>query len=151
MKKYIVKLSQEEREALTKLISQGKRSARKILHAQVLLKADSGKYGEFWTDREITEAFPVSIRSVERIRARFVEESLEAALNRRQQKRTRRRVLDGDGEAKLIRLACSKAPAGRSRWTLELLADRMVRLKYVDTISSETVRRTLKKTKLSPG
>jgi len=147
MKKYIVTLTDDERETLLKIISAGKGAARRIAHARILLKADQGL-----TDDAIAEAVDVSRPTVERVRKRFVEEGLEAALDpRRPEKPPRPRKLDGRQEAQLIALACSKPPAGRVRWTLCLLADKMVELKYVDSLSYETVRRTLKKTRSNRG
>lgn len=147
MKRYIVKLSQEERKKLEGLISKGKGSARRLMHARILLKADSGEWGEGWTDEKTAQALNVSVATVEQVRQRLVEGGVEAALSRKKHSRTRSRKLDGDGEARLVTLACSEAPDGRSRWTLQLLADRMVELAYVDSLSDETVRRTLKKTR----
>lgn len=150
-KKYVVTLTDEERRSLRALISSGKGAARKLVHARVLLKADSGKGGPGWGDAEIAEGLEVGRATVERVRKRFVEEGLETALVRRQPQRDYRRRLDGDGEAHLIALACSETPEGRARWTLRLLADRMVALEYVETLSKDTVRRVLKKTSLNPG
>ena len=147
MKRYIVKLSQEEREKLEDLISKGSGVAKRMTHARILLKADSGECGESWTDEKTAQALNVSVATVEQVRQRLVEGGVEVALNRKKHSRTRSRKLDGDGEARLVTLACSKAPDGRSRWTLQLLADRMVELAYVDSLSDETVRRTLKKTR----
>ena len=150
-KKYIVELTEEERRTLRELVSSGKAKARKLTHARILLKADSSSKGPAWPDQKISEALDVGLATVERVRKRFVEEGFEAALNNRKPSREYKRCLDGDGEAHLIALACSKAPKGYQRWTLQLLADRMVQLGYVDAISYETVRRALKKTNLSPG
>lgn len=147
MKRYIVKLSQEERTKLESLISKGSGAAKRLTHARILLKADSGEWGEGWTDEKTAQALNVSVATVEQVRQRLVEGGVEAALNRKKHSRTRSRKLDGDGEARLVTLACSEAPDGRSRWTLQLLADRMVELAYVDSLSDESVRRTLKKTK----
>lgn len=141
MKTYIVTLTNDERETLNKLISAGKGAARRIAHARILLKADQGL-----TDEAIIEAVEVSRSTVERVRKRFVEEGLEAALDPRRPEKPRQRKLDGRQEAQLIALACSAPPPGRARWTLCLLADKMVELEYVDSLSYETVRRTLKKT-----
>ena len=149
--KYIVELSYEERFQLNEIIRKGKAAARKILHAQILLKADSSPGGPSWTDEKIAEVFPVSIITVERIRKRLVEHGLEDALVRRKSKYTRLRKLDGDAEAKLIALACSKPPEGRSRWTIRLLAGKLVELEIVDSIGREAVRKALKKTNLSLG
>jgi len=148
---YIVTLTREERATLRELISSGKTAARKIIHARILLKADSSKGGSGWSDSAISKALDVGTATVERVRKRFVEESLEAALGRRKPRREYKRKLDGDGEAHLIALACSESPQGSARWTLRLLANRMVALGYIDKLSYQTVRRTLKKTNLSLG
>lgn len=147
MKKYIVKLSREEREQLQALISKGKGAARKLTHARILLKVDSGEWGKGWTDEKTAKALDVSIPTIEQVRQRLVEEGFGAALNRKAGSGIQEKKLDGDQEAKLITLTCSKAPKGRARWTLRLLADTMVDLAVVDSLSYETVRRTLKKTK----
>jgi transposase len=150
-KKYIVTLMEAERQMLQAMLSRGKAAARNLVHARILLKADAGSGGPGWTDDQIAEGVEVGRATVERVRKEFVEEGLEAALVRRKPRRQYRRKLDGDGEAHLIALACQKAPEGRSRWTLRLLADRMVQLEYVDQVSYQTVRRTLKKTNLHLG
>ena len=150
-KKYVVELSAEERGYLRGIVSKGKGAARKIQHAQILLKADGGRDGPSWTDERVAEAFGVRVRTVERIRQRLVEHGLEDALNRRQGAHGPPRKLDGAGEARLCQLACSAPPAGRERWTLGLLADGLVALRVVDSICRETVRLTLKKTKPSLG
>ena len=146
-KKYIVRLTEEERAGLERLVSTGRAAARKRTHAQVLLKADAAEHGPAWTDEQIVEAFEVGARTVQSIRQRFTEEGLHAAIERKKQCRpSRQRVLDGEKEAKLVAICCSKAPEGRSRWTLRMLGDELVRLEIVDSISHETVRQTLKKT-----
>ena len=150
-KKYIVTLTQEERRMLQAMLSKGKAAARKLMHARILLKADAGSGGPGWTDDQIAEGLEVGRATVERVRKAFVEKGLEAALVRRKPRRQYQRKLDGGGGAHLIALACSQAPEGRSRWTLRLLADRMVQLKLVDHLSHETVRDVLKKTNLSLG
>jgi transposase len=150
-KKYIVTLTQEERQMLQAMLSKGKAAARKLMHARILLKADVSAGRSALSDDEIAQDVEAGRATVERVRRQFVEEGLEAALERRKPRRQYLRRLDGDGEAYLIALACSKAPEGRSRWTLKLLADRMVQLEYVDQLSDQTVRRTLKKTNLSLG
>ena len=139
-KKYIVKLSPEERDYLQTMISSGKHSAKKILRARVLLKADGG-----WVDREIAEALEIHVITIERMRQEFVEEGFESFLNRRKSRRKYLRKLDGKQEAQLTTIACSRPPEGRARWTLRLLADRMVQLDYVESVSHETVRQVLKK------
>jgi hypothetical protein len=151
MKKYVVTLTDEEREQLTELISHGKAAAKKLMHARILLKADSSAAGPAWNDNAISVAVEVGTATVERVRRQFVEESLAAALERRASQRHYERKLDGVAEAHLIALACSKAPEGRKEWTMQLLADRMVVLGHVPVVSRETVRRTLKKTCSSHG
>lgn len=144
-KQYIVRLSEEERRELERLIAKGKAVAYKIRHAHILLKADAD--GPAWTDLRIAEAFSCHTRTVEGIRRRFVEQGIEAALNRKKRAMPpREKLLDGAKEARLIALSCSKPPQGRGRWTLHILADRMVELGIVESISHETVRRALKKT-----
>jgi len=140
-KKYIVKLTPDEREELETLISSGKSSARKLTRARILLKADEG-----WIDKAISEALDVGTATVERVRKRFVETGLEA-INRRKPRRQYERKIDGNAEAYLIALACSAPPKGRKRWTLRLLADKLVTLEEVDieSVSHETVRQVLKK------
>lgn len=145
VKKYIVRLTEEERRGLKALVSKGRASARKIARAQVLLKVDAD--GPNWTDEQVAEAFGMRANTVRDIRQRFVEEGLERALDRKQPADPpRRRKLDGAGEARLIALACGEPPEGRARWTLKLLAGQLVELAIVDGISPETVRQTLKKT-----
>jgi transposase len=147
MKKYKVTLTTDERQSLHDLIAAGKAAAKKLTHARILLKADAAPEGPAWTDDRIAEAVEVNLTTVERLRQRFVEQGLEAALVRKKQDRpSRQRKLDGDGEARLIALACSAPPQGRSAWTLQLLADKLVELHVVDAISDETVRQVLKKT-----
>ena len=150
-KKYIVTLMDEERQMLQAMLSRGKAAARKLTHARILLKADAADGGPNWKDETIAEGLEVGRATVERVRKEFVEEGLEAALERRKPRRVYPRKLDGDGEAHLVALACQKPPEGRRRWTLQLLADRMVELQYVEEISYQTVRRTLKKTNSSLG
>jgi len=152
MKKYKVTLTAEERNALQALIAAKKTAAKKVVHARLLLKADAGPEGPAWTDTRIAEALEVDVSTVERLRQRFVEQGLDAALGRKKQDRpSRPRTLDGKAEARLIALACSEPPAGRARWTLRLLADKLVELEIVETVSTETIRRTLKKTNSSRG
>jgi len=145
-KKYVVRLSEAERAELQALVKRGRTAARKRLHAQILLKADQGEHGPAWSDAAIRTAVEVSSRTVERVRQCLVEEGLPPALNGRLQARYKSPKLDGQQEAHLIALACSAPPTGRNRWTLRLLADRLVELEYVDTVSYETVRQVLKKT-----
>jgi transposase len=131
------------------MISRGKADARKLAHARILLQADESGRGPACTDEQIASSQNVSVRTIERVRRRFVEESLESALLPKPTKRIYTRKLDGEQEAKLIATACSKPPAGRKRWTLRLLAGRMVELDVVGGLSHETVRQTLKKTSSS--
>ena len=146
-KRYIVRLEPEERERLQRLVSVGRAAARKLTHARVLLQSDESTAGPGWPDKQIADGLGIATRSVERIRQRFVEEGLESALDRKKQCRPpRERILDGAKEAKLVAVCCSKPPEGRRRWTLKLLSDRLVELNVVESISYETVRRTLKKT-----
>ena len=150
MKKYKVTLTAEERQELHELIAAGKASAKKLAHARVLLRADASDGGPAWPDSRIAEAVEVGVATVERVRQRFVEQGLEAALVRKKQDRpSRERKFDGAAEARLIALACSPPPEGRARWTLKLLADRPVELEVLDSVSDETVRRVLKKTSSS--
>jgi transposase len=152
MKKYKVTLTAQERQHLSALIASGKAAARKLAHARVLLHADAAPGGPAWTDERIAEAVAVGRATVERIRQRFVEQGLEAALSRKQQDQpSRPRKLDGRAEARLIALACSAPPAGRKEWTMRLLADKLVELEVVDTVCGETVRQALKKTRSSRG
>jgi transposase len=149
-KKYLVTLTAEERRWLTGLVSAGKRSALAITRARILLKADQADGGPAWDDARIAEALDCGLRTVERVRQRFVERGLEQALGRKPQDRpSRERKFDGAAEARLIALACSAPPRGRTRWTMKLLADRLVELEVFDAVSDETVRRVLKKTSSS--
>ena len=149
-KKYPVILSETERDDLKRLIAAGTAPARKLTHARILLKADEGSEGAGWVDEKVADAVEVSQPTVSRVRKQYVEEGLEAALNRRPPNREYHRKLDGQQEARLIALACSEPPEGQARWSLRLLADRMVELEVVEEISYQTVRRTLKKTPSSP-
>jgi hypothetical protein len=152
MKKYVVRLEAQERERLRQLVHSGKAAAYRIRHANVLLAVDESEQGPKLKDREAGRAFGVSVRSIESMRQRFVEQGLEAALERKKQiRRSVQNLFDGEKEAKLIAIACGPKPPGRTRWTLELLADRVVALKIVDHCSPQTVMRTLKKTSLNHG
>ena len=147
--KYVVRLTAEERQLLEELISRKRIAADKALRARILLKADGD--GPAWSDACIAEAFEVGQSTVHRLRQRLVEEGLEPALSRRPLARTKPRKLDGAAEAQLVAIACSQAPQGRARWTLSLLADKLVELQVVDSIGREAVRQTLKKTTSSRG
>jgi transposase len=149
--KFIVRLMPEERQQLLDLVTKGKRAASILTRARILLKADQGVDGPAWDDDAIAEAVESSVSTVHRVRQAFVEEGLEAALYRKKPTGRQYRKLDGDQEARLIVLACSAPPEGRTRWTLQLLADKLVELEIVDTISPECVRATLKKTISSLG
>jgi transposase len=147
MKKYIVRLEAEERSYLEQLVRTGKRAALVIRHANLLLAVDESEAGAKMTDAQAAVAFGVSVRSIEYLRQRLVEEGLESALQRRKQDRPSvERKFDGEKEAKLIAIACGPKPEGRTRWTLQLLADRAVKLKIVESCSAKTVGRVLKKT-----
>lgn len=150
-KKYVVRLSAEERTVLTELVTAGKAAARAQTHARILLKADQGPDGPAWIDAEIVAALDIGERTVERVREAWVMEGLEAALYPQPARAHRPRRLDGEQEAHLVALACSAPPTGKKRWTLRLLANRLVELAIVDGIAPETVRQTLKKTNSSPG
>ncbi|OGF03880.1 MAG: transposase [Candidatus Eisenbacteria bacterium RBG_16_71_46] len=139
-KKCVVTLSGEERAALQAMIASGKASARKLMHARILLKAERRDRHREWEDTRIAGALDVAVSTIEKVRQRLVEEGLEAALVPRPPRREYARKLDGKEEAHLIALACSTPPDGHGRWTLRLLADRMVRLDHVDSLSHETVR-----------
>lgn len=144
-KKYKVTLSQEERQELQTLVMKGKTAAHKRTHAQILLQSDEGEKGPGWKDSQISE-LGISMATIGRVRKSFVEEGLETALTHKRPYRTRSVSLDGEQEAKLIALACSAPPAGRKCWTMQLLADKLVELEIVESISDETVRTRLKKT-----
>ncbi len=152
-KKYVVELSSAEREMLKGLMLGKRVAARKRQHAQIMLKADQNPGGPAWTDERIAEAFDVKPLTVERIRKRCVEHGLEDALTHRQNPHgpLKRKKLDGAAEARLFQIACSAPPDGRERWTMQLLADKLIELTVVKSICDETVRTTLKKTCSSRG
>lgn len=149
VKKYRVTLTPEERDELEAMISRGKSAAQKLAHARILLQADAAPGGPNRVDADIAAALNLSVRTIERVRQRFVEEGFEAALVPKPSTRIYTRALDGRQEAHLIALACSTPPDGKRRWTLRLLAGRMVELEYIETLSHETVRQALKQTKSS--
>lgn len=142
-KKYIVRLTKEERQELSGLVAKGKAAAYKIKHANILCKVDAD--GPDWSDEVTADAFGCHVNTVRNVRQRFVEQGIEAALNRKKLP-PRNKKIDGKTEARLIALRCGKAPEGSARWTLRLLADKLVELEIVDEISHETVRTVLKKT-----
>lgn len=152
MKKYKVTLSQEERRELDAISSKGKQTAQNVLNALILLACDEGPYQKERSINEtIARVLNVSMKTIDRVKKRFVEEGLDAVMTRKPTSRVYARKADGDLEAHLIALSCSPAPEGHARWTLRLLADKVVELNYVESISHETVRRVLKKTSSSPG
>jgi transposase len=146
--KYLVVLNEEQRQHLEKITSSGKVSARQMKRAQILLKSDVQTN---WSYERIMEAFDVSAVTIAAVRKAFVEQGLEASLQRKKPDREYEHTLDGEGEAHLIALACSEPPAGRAKWSLRLLQDRFMKLGHADSISYETIRRVLKKTNSNPG
>jgi len=147
VKKYVVRLSAEEREELSEFIRTGKRSAQLLTKARILLKADVSDAGEGWSDSKIAAALDTSVANVERTRRQLVEDGFEAVLTRKYNPRSApRRIFDGVAEAKLIALACGPAPSGYARWTLSLLEEKVVELNIVEKASDNTIGRTLKKT-----
>jgi transposase len=151
MSKYSVKLSEAQHKSLEHVVQSGSAPARKIMHAQILLKADKGPQGAHWSDKRIRETFGVGERMIREVRKRCVTQGLEAALNRRRQpERPEKRKIDGKQEAQIIALLCSEQPEGAERWTLRALTDRVVELELVESVSHETVRTVLKKNELKP-
>lgn len=152
MKKLTIKLSQEQRASLDHLLAAGTAAARKIMHVHILLKAESSEQGPQWSDEQIHEAFGVGKSTIWRVRGRFVEHGLEDALARRPQpERPAQRKLDGEKEAHLIALTCGEKPEGEGRWSLRLLADKLVQVGEVEQVSHETARQALKKTNSNRG
>lgn len=152
MKKYKVTLTEEERDALFSITTKGKHRSQKILNALILLNCDESKFQEKRsTNEEIASILKISMRKIDRVKKSFVEEGLEIALNGTKGQRVYEKIADGDFEAHLVALSCSEPPEGFARWSLRMLADKVVELNYVDNISHETIRRVLKKTKLSHG
>jgi len=144
--RYKVTLSEEERAHLQEIATRGKHNSQKVLNALILLQCDHGEYQKRpMTNQEIVEIFPVSMKKIDRVKKRFVEQGIEVALDKQKAQQPRTRKTDGDFEAHLIALSCGQAPEGHARWSLRLLAERMVELKYIDSISYETVRAILKK------
>lgn len=150
-KRYKVTLTKEEQEELTGMVNKGKGQAGRLRRARILLMADENQAGGGWKDADIAKALKAGRRTVERTRQKCVELGLEAALNHTKPHQTRSKVLDGEAEARLVQLACSQAPDGREEWSMQLLANKLIELEVVETVSRETVRTTLKKTNLSPG
>jgi transposase len=151
MKKYKVTLTQKEREELLSITKGGMHSSKKVIHSLILLNCDEGKFSEKVNNEEVARVLKIGSRTIDRLKKKFVEDGFEAVLENRPTTRVYKRKADGDVEAHLVALSCSKAPKGFTRWSLRLLADKMIELEYVDDISHETVRRVLKKTNLSPG
>ena len=152
MKKYIVTLTEDERESLGVLTSKGKHKSQKILNALILLGCDESEFQKKRsTNKEIARVLNVSMKKIDRVKKRFVEDGLDIALNGRKGRRIYAKKADGDFEAHLVALSCSEPPEGFTRWSLRLLADKVVELNYIDSISHEAVRRVLKKTKSSLG
>lgn len=146
MAKYIVTLTEEERKILSDITSKGKQRSQKVLNALILLNCDKGEYQtKYSINEDISRVLNISMRKIDRVKKRFVEDGLDAALNKRTENRTYAKKADGDFEAHLIALSCSEPPEGFARWSLRLLADKVVELNYIDSISHETVRRILKK------
>ena len=144
--RYKVTLEEPERQMLKEITTRGRHSSQKVLNALILLKCDEGRFQDRkLTNQAIADVLPVSLKKIDRVKRRFVEQGLEGALDKRKPERTYRRKADGDFEAHLIAVSCGKPPPGHARWSLRLLADRMVELEYVDAVSYETVRRVLKK------
>lgn len=150
-KKYRIRLTTDEQQELKALVSRGRTAAYKQTHARILLMSDEAREDGGMKDADISSSLGVGLSMVERVRRRCVEEGIESALNRRKQLRRRRKILDGEGEARLIAMACGEPPEGRAGWTLKLLADQLVECEIVETISTETVRMVLKKTNSSRG
>jgi hypothetical protein len=146
MVRYKVTLTEEEHEELMSVINKGSHSSQKFRAAYVLLNCDEGEYSEKVTNEQISVVLKIGMRTIDRIKKKFIEEGFDAVLERRPTDREYERKADGEVEAKLITLCCSEPPTGYAKWSLRLLADKMVELKYVDSISYETVRRVLKKT-----
>lgn len=152
MKKYIITLTEEERKFLTGLVSKGKHRSQKVLNALTLLACDEGEHQQSRSkNEEIARVLNTSMRKIDRVKKRFVLDGLDVALSGRKGSRIYEKKADGDFEAHLVALSCSKPPEGFTRWTLRLLADKVVELQYIDSVSHETVRRVLKKTNLSLG
>jgi transposase len=152
MNSYKVTLTQQERDYLISITKSGTHAAKKVIHALILLNVDRGELtSTFQTNEEVSRILKIGMRTIDRVKKRFVEEGLEAALKMAPTSRIYDKLVDGDMEAHLIALACGEVPKGYARWSLRLLADKMVELRYADKISYETVRRTLKKTNLSLG
>ena len=151
MVRYKVTLTREEREQLTAILNKGKHSSQQYRNACILINSDEGPWGQKLSNEQIAQVLQINTKTVERVKQRFVEEGFDECIERKPYPRKGPIKTDGDFEAHLIALSCSKAPEGYARWSLRMLADKMIELKYTDSISHETVRQVLKKTKLSRG
>ncbi len=150
-KRYKVTLTREERQELSTLVRKGKGEARRLTRARILLMADESQDDASWKDADIAKALGVHVSTVERIREKCVEMGVESALSHARPKQSRSKIMDGASEARLVQLACTQAPDGHEQWSLQMLADKLIELEVVESISRETVRTTLKKMNLSLG
>ena len=146
MVRYKVTLTKAERDCLLSIVKRGKHKSKKYRHAFILLNCDEGEFSEKVTNQDICKVLKIGMRTIDRLKKRFIEEGLEGILEERKSKRVYKKKIDGDLEAHLIALSCSNPPEGYARWSLRLLAEKVVELNYVDTISYETIRKALKKT-----
>lgn len=151
MIKYKVTLTKEESDELMSIISKGSHTSQQFRAAYILLNCDEGPFGEKISGKNICQVLKISARMIDRVKQRFVEEGFDACLERKPMSRTKEKKADGELEAQLIALSCSKAPDGFARWSLRLLADKVVEMKYIESISHETIRKMLKKTNLNRG
>lgn len=151
MIKYKVTLTKAEHDELMSIVNKGTHSSRQYRTAYILLNSDEGEYGDKITGRLISQVLKISERMIDRVKQRFVEEGFDVCLDRKPMSRTKEKKVDGELEAQLIAISCSEAPEGFAKWSLRLLADKMVEMKYIDSISHETIRKVLKKTNLNRG
>jgi transposase len=151
MVRFKVTLTENEREQLKAIVGKGKHSSLQFRHACILLNSDESEHGQKVSNEQIAQVLHSNTKTVERLKQRFVEEGFEACIDRKAYRQVKETKVDGDFEAHLVAISCSKAPEGYGRWSLRMLADKMIELKYVESISHETIRQVLKKTKLSPG
>ena len=151
MIKYKVTLSKEEHEELMHIVSKGTHTSQQFRTAYILLNCDEGEFGERITGKQICQVLKISDRMIDRVKQRFIEEGFDACMERKPMSRTKEKKIDGDLEAQLVAISCSEAPDGFAKWSLRLLADKMVEMKYIESISHETIRKVLKKTNLNLG
>jgi transposase len=151
MIKYKVTLSKEEHEELMHIVSKGTHTSQQFRTAYILLNCDEGEFGERITGKQICQVLKISDRMIDRVKQRFIEEGFDACMERKPMSRTKEKKIDGDLEAQLVAISCSEAPDGFAKWSLRLLADKMVEMKYIESISHETIRKVLKKTNLNRG